>query len=147
MKKLLFLLCLAGCNSPKPGVWRFTIPTAHAVDVAAQNCQSPTENFILFKPLAAKSVPTTALSARRSITICNDPRNALLVQTDGGNFVNAGAGPFFKCLSDGGTPTSGDSPGLILGPGDCAGYALNSNQIVNCLNDTIDAGMQTVECR
>ncbi len=144
MKKLLPLLLLAGCSKPSIGGVQF-IPYAQAVDVAAQNCNAVTETLIITPD--GGNCPTTALAGRRSITLCSDPRNALILLADAGLPIG---GPFMAVRSDqqdGGAASMGDQPGIILAPGDCVAYALTAGQPTRCATDTYDAGLRILECR
>lgn len=138
MKRMALLLCLVGCTQGPGPVRRFSIlPSASAVDVVGSDCQSPTENItITFEKTDGGPVPNVPLVGRRSITICSDPRNALLTTP-----------PYIKCRADGHAATPGDTPGMVLSSGDCISYALGYQQPVYCLSNQPDAGIQSLECK
>jgi len=82
----------------------------------------------------AVSVPATAASARRFITICNSPENT--------------GTPKIKCREDGTAPVMGlGNAGDVLNVGDCVPYTVTDQQTVSCNTDTNATHALSLECR
>lgn len=143
MKRILAVLLLVGCSKGTPAVR--LIPYAEAVDTYATNCNAPTQTRVTTPDGGA--FPYAPLTGRRSITVCSDPRNDLILQSDGGAFRDGNRTPYITCTIDGTAPSATAGTGTVLGAGDCLGAALNYQQPVKCVTDTADAGLLSTECR
>lgn len=95
-------------------------------------CTSPTHK-VTSVGVAAGSCPSSQLTSRRSIQLCNSIENT-------GN-------PLIKIRVDGTNPTMGTSNvGDVLAPGDCITYPIGSTVTPKCISDTAATALTSLEC-
>lgn len=102
-------------------------------------CQAPVETALVFDGGAATPCPPTALAGRRTILLCNSPKNT--------------GTPVWTIRTDGLPTTAITSPGQVLGIGDCITYTIpGTNPVdggaqINCISDTGNSVLLITECK
>jgi len=138
-------------NQGKPGTqgpWPVTLiggtgggtgGSSGAITVSEQPCTQPVESILVFDGGGASPCPIVALSGRRSVTICNSPKNS--------------GSPLWTVRADGLAPTiSATSPGQTLGVADCISYMITATSTdggvpTNCISDTGNSVITITECK
>ncbi len=114
-------------------------PDGGAVIVQDLPCTNPVETVILYDGGAATPIPISPLVGRRTVTICNSPKNS--------------GSPKWTIRSDGAAPTTAlSSPGQTLNVSDCVSYLMGSVGVdggnpINGISDTGSAAVTTTECK
>ena len=154
MKKLIAVLLLAAsfavyaqtrtiADQGKPGTygpWPVTTVSTDGVAVIVQEqlCANPLDSVLIFDGGAATPCPVTAVTNRRSVTLCNSQANT---------------GSPVWWVSTSGQPTAAvTSPGQVLDVGDCVSYAVGSTAIdagspLWCVSSLGNSALSVTECR
>ena len=107
--------------------------------VTESPCTSPVESVIIFDGGGATPCPITSLSGRRTVTMCNSPKNT--------------GTPLWTVRADGTAPTIfASSPGQTLGLGDCISYYIGATSgdagvPLYCISDTSSSVLTVTECK
>ncbi len=135
---------LANQGAPgNQGPWPVTVTgntgndAGFAISTTPLPCVSPVDTFTTPGNAVdggASPCPVTQTANRRSIVMCNSPRNY--------------GSPKITVRIDGTAPTiSPFSPGQVLQTGDCYTLIANSSIVPQCIADVADAGLTITECR
>lgn len=116
-----------------------TIYLDAGLTVVEAPCVNPVESFLCFDGGAASPVPATALAGRRTVLICNTPKNT--------------GSPIWTIRVDGVAPTTTlASPGQDLAIGDCISYpktatSADAGAPIYGISDTNSACIKITECQ
>lgn len=125
----------------KKGAWPVTISgsTTTGVTVVDAPCTGAVESVITFDGGGATPCPLAALAGRRTVTMCNSPKNT--------------GTPLWTVRADGLAPTTATAaPGQTLGVGDCITYAIAATSSdggvpTNCISNTGNVSLTITECK
>lgn len=119
----------------KKGAWPVsaTVPSGSSLPVRSVDVCSSYSQSVVAVGVTAVAVPTSALSGRKLMRICNSPENV--------------GSPKVKCLLGGTSPVMGaTTAGDVLTVGDCFPYQIESTVSVKCISDTAGTAVTTFEC-
>lgn len=95
-------------------------------------CTTPTSK-ITSVGVTSGNTPSTQLTSRKSITLCNSLQNT--------------GTPLVKCRFDGVAPVmTASNPGDVLGVGDCITYNLADTVVPQCIADAAATYVTSLEC-
>ncbi|MBP6479890.1 MAG: hypothetical protein KA310_03490 [Pseudomonadales bacterium] len=127
------------------GPWKVSVVSgagggsSTAVSVTEAPCLNPVESFVAYDGGSTIPLPTSALTSRRSVYICNSPKNS--------------GSPLWTIRVDGTLPTTAlGSPGQTLNKNDCIGYARAATSSdagvpIYGIADTAGAVVTITECQ
>lgn len=124
-----------GKRGPWPVTVVSTLPdggTNSGTSVTPQICATMA-NKITSVGVAAGATPSTQLTARRYIYLCNSLQNT--------------GTPLVKCRQDGTSPVmAATNAGDVLGIGDCILYPVGSGTAISCIADAAATYVTSFEC-
>ncbi len=113
--------------------------TSISVNTTELPCSNPVESVITFDAGGSTPCPIVALAGRRTLTICNSPKNS--------------GTPLWTVRADGVAPTTAtSSPGQTLNKSDCITYVMpatlsDGGVPTRCISSLADSVITMTECK